>query len=50
MWFPCFSKAGCNMGACHGNFNGKGGFRFSLRGDDPSFDLTSLTHEHWDVA
>ena len=33
------SKAGCNMGACHGNLNGKGGFRLSLRGDDPAFDL-----------
>ena len=30
------SKAGCNMGACHGNLNGKGGFRLSLRGDDPA--------------
>ncbi len=27
------------MGACHGNLNGKGGFRLSLRGDDPAFDL-----------
>lgn len=39
------SKAGCNMGACHGNLNGKGGFRLSLRGDDPRFDWTSLTHD-----
>src|SRR5262249_14787849 len=29
------SKAGCNMGVCHGNRNGKGGFKLSLRGDDP---------------
>ena len=35
---PLLSKAGCNMGACHGNLNGKGGFRLSLRGDDPAFD------------
>ena len=42
---PLFSKAGCNMGACHGNLNGKGGFRLSLRGDDPAFDLASLTHD-----
>ncbi len=27
------------MGACHGNPNGKGGFRLSLRGEDPVFDL-----------
>jgi hypothetical protein len=39
------SKAGCNMGACHGNLNGKGGFRLSLRGDDPRFDLLALTHD-----
>jgi hypothetical protein len=42
---PIFSKAGCNMGACHGNLNGKGGFRLSLRGDDPTFDLASLTRD-----
>ncbi len=42
---PLFSKAGCNSGACHGNLNGKGGFRLSLRGDDPAFDLASLTHD-----
>jgi hypothetical protein len=42
---PLLSKAGCNMGACHGNLNGKGGFRLSLRGDDPSFDFVSLTRD-----
>ena len=39
------SKAGCNLGACHGNLNGKGGFKLSLRGDDPAFDLVSLTRD-----
>jgi Protein of unknown function (DUF1549)/Protein of unknown function (DUF1553) len=39
------SKAGCNAGACHGNINGKGGFRLSLRGDDPAFDLLSITRD-----
>ena len=39
------SKAGCNTGPCHGNINGKGGFRLSLRGDDPAFDLLSLTRD-----
>lgn len=39
------SKAGCNMGACHGNLAGKGGLRLSLRGDDPSFDFLSLTRD-----
>ncbi|WP_169980344.1 DUF1549 and DUF1553 domain-containing protein [Tautonia rosea] len=37
------SKAGCNMGACHGNLNGKGGFKLSLRGDDPGLDLLTMT-------
>ncbi len=44
---PVFSKAGCNMGTCHGNLNGKGGFKLSLRGDDPAADLLSLTHDAW---
>src|SRR5207244_2483563 len=39
------SKAGCNQGACHGNQNGKGGFKLSLRGQDPDFDLASLTRD-----
>ena len=39
------SKAGCNMGACHGNASGKGGFRLSLRGQDPEFDYRWLTRE-----
>ncbi len=42
---PVLSKAGCNMGACHGNLNGKGGFKLSLRGDDPRFDLASMTRD-----
>ncbi len=40
------SKAGCNLGACHGNLHGKGGFRLSLRGDDPRFDYDRLTSEY----
>jgi Protein of unknown function (DUF1549)/Protein of unknown function (DUF1553) len=39
------SKAGCNSGPCHGNINGKGGFKLSLRGDDPTFDLASMTRD-----
>ncbi|MBC7852396.1 MAG: DUF1549 domain-containing protein [Pirellulaceae bacterium] len=39
------SKAGCNLGACHGNQNGKGGFRLSLRGQEPAFDFASLTKD-----
>ncbi|HEV3142864.1 MAG TPA: DUF1549 and DUF1553 domain-containing protein [Gemmataceae bacterium] len=37
------SKAGCNQGACHGNLNGKGGFKLSLRGEDPDWDFAVLT-------
>jgi hypothetical protein len=40
------SKAGCNQGSCHGNQNGKGGFKLSLRGQDPEFDLASLTRDN----
>jgi hypothetical protein len=41
------SKAGCNMGVCHGNQNGKGGFKLSLRGQDPQFDWLVLTREQF---
>lgn len=39
------SRAGCNQGACHGNQNGKGGFKLSLRGQDSAFDLESITRD-----
>src|SRR5438270_4515035 len=39
------SRAGCNQGVCHGNLNGKGGFKLSLRGFDPTFDLAAITHD-----
>ena len=39
------SKAGCNAGACHGNKNGKGGFKLSLRGQDPGADFNALTRD-----
>jgi hypothetical protein len=39
------SKAGCNQGACHGNQNGKNGFKLSLRGEDPCWDLQALTRD-----
>src|SRR4026207_655970 len=39
------SKAGCNTGPCHGNQNGKAGFKLSLRGQDPAVDLQSLTRD-----
>ena len=40
------AKAGCNMGACHGNLNGKGGFKLSLRGQSPADDFHWLMKEH----
>jgi len=39
------SQAGCSAGTCHGNKNGKGGFKLSLRGQDPEFDYVSLTRD-----
>src|SRR5689334_8459726 len=39
------SRAGCNAGACHGNLNGKGGFKLSLRGDDPDADRAALSRD-----
>jgi hypothetical protein len=39
------SKAGCNLGTCHGNQNGKGGFKLSLRGENPAADFLALTRD-----
>jgi hypothetical protein len=39
------SKAGCNLGTCHGNARGKGGFQLSLRGQDPAGDFLVLTRD-----
>jgi hypothetical protein len=37
------TRAGCNAGACHGNLNGKGGFKLSLKGEDAEGDLAALS-------
>src|SRR6266404_2325035 len=37
------SRAGCNQGICHGNLNGRGGLKLSLRGQDLDFDREALT-------
>ena len=42
---PVLSKAGCNMGACHGYSLGKNGFKLSLRGSDPELDFGYITKE-----
>ena len=39
---PMLVRAGCSSGPCHGNLNGKGGFKLSLRGEDPAFDLKAI--------
>lgn len=39
------SKAGCNAGTCHGNASGKGGFKLSLRGDNPDADYSTLVRD-----
>ncbi len=39
------SKAGCNLGGCHGNGQGKGGFKLSLRGQDPDLDWLALARD-----
>ena len=40
---PVFAKGSCNSGACHGNANGKGGLKLSLRGENPEQDAKTLT-------
>jgi hypothetical protein len=42
---PALSRAGCNMGACHGTPTGKGGFRLSLRGYLPEQDHATIARE-----
>ena len=39
---PVMTKLGCNAGTCHGAKEGKYGFKLSLRGYDPIFDVRSL--------
>ena len=42
---PLVSRMGCNAGTCHGAKDGKAGFKLSLRGYDPLFDLRALTDD-----
>src|SRR5262249_46585294 len=39
---PLLGKAGCSNRACHGSFQGQGGFRLSLFSSDPKFDHDAL--------
>ena len=42
---PVISRLGCNAGTCHGAASGKNGFKLSLRGYDPVFDVRSFTDD-----
>lgn len=39
---PALTKAGCNMGACHGSLQGRGGLMLSLLGYDAAKDYDAL--------
>ncbi len=39
---PALTRAGCNLGACHGAQTGKGELSLSLRGEDPVKDHAAL--------
>lgn len=43
---PVLSRLGCNQGTCHGSAQGKNGFKLSLRGYDPLFDVTTFTDDN----
>jgi len=43
---PVLAKLGCNAGTCHGSREGKKGFKLSLRGYDPIYDLRALADHH----
>jgi len=42
---PVLAKSSCNLGTCHGNARGKGGFQISLRGQEAEADYLTLTRE-----
>src|SRR5258708_7162391 len=42
---PLLGKMGCNAGACHGSFQGKGGLYLSLFGYSPEKDYQALTRD-----
>ena len=42
---PILTRIGCNAGTCHGSASGKNGFKLSLRGYDPLFDIRALTDD-----
>ena len=42
---PVISRMGCNAGTCHGSKDGKNGFKLSLRGYDPIYDIRAFTDD-----
>ena len=42
---PLIAKAGCNMGACHAQQYGQGGFKLSVFGFDPSLDRNAIVRD-----
>ena len=42
---PILTRLGCNGGTCHGSADGKMGFKLSLRGYDPVFDIRAFTDD-----
>ena len=42
---PVVSRMGCNQGTCHGSKDGKNGFKLSLRGYDPIYDIRAFTDD-----
>ncbi len=42
---PIMSKLGCNQGTCHGAKEGKAGFKLSLRGYDPVYDVLAFADD-----
>ena len=42
---PALSRLGCNSGTCHGAQAGRNGFKLSLRGYDPNYDVRSLSDD-----
>ncbi|MFV0443669.1 MAG: DUF1549 domain-containing protein [Planctomycetaceae bacterium] len=42
---PVLSRLGCNQGTCHGAKDGKNGFKLSLRGYDPIYDVRAFTDD-----
>ncbi len=42
---PVLTRAGCNMGSCHGYSLGKNGFKLSLRGESPDQDYPAIVRD-----